>query len=73
MQPVKVSANLVFHNFNELARPYADFSKSMKGKTIKKIPADNAVISPPGEDPLHVVSLSSAILVSYKHGLQSGK
>ena len=44
MQPVKVSANLVFHNFNELACPYADFLKSMKGKTIKKIPADNAVI-----------------------------
>ena len=51
MQPVKVWANLVFHNFNKLARPYADFSKSMKGKTIKKIPADNAVIPLPGEDP----------------------
>eukprot|EP00957_Ditylum_brightwellii_P188327 14337734-Ditylum_brightwellii.AAC.1 len=46
MQPVKVSANLVFHNFNELARLYADFPKGMKGKTIKKIPADNAVIPP---------------------------
>eukprot|EP00957_Ditylum_brightwellii_P112555 8580318-Ditylum_brightwellii.AAC.1 len=53
MQPVKVSANLVFHNFNELACLYADFPKSMKGKTIKKIPADNAVIPLPGEDPLH--------------------
>eukprot|EP00957_Ditylum_brightwellii_P074421 5654390-Ditylum_brightwellii.AAC.1 len=45
----------------------------MKGKTIKKIPADNAVIPPPREDPLHVVSLPLTILVSYKHGLQSGK
>eukprot|EP00957_Ditylum_brightwellii_P188823 14373048-Ditylum_brightwellii.AAC.1 len=53
MQPIKVFANLVFHNFNELARPYADFPKSMKGKTIKKIPADNAVIPLPGEDLLH--------------------
>eukprot|EP00957_Ditylum_brightwellii_P119343 9104462-Ditylum_brightwellii.AAC.1 len=45
----------------------------MKGKTIKKIPADNAVILSPGEDLLHVVSLPSAIPVSYKHRLQSGK
>eukprot|EP00957_Ditylum_brightwellii_P168977 12862167-Ditylum_brightwellii.AAC.1 len=73
MQPIKVSANLVFHNFNELAHPYADFPKSMKGETIKKIPADNAVIPPPGEDSLHVVSLPLAIPVLYKHGLQSGK
>eukprot|EP00957_Ditylum_brightwellii_P198844 15156388-Ditylum_brightwellii.AAC.1 len=73
MQWVKVSANLVFHNFNELAHPYADFPKGMKGKTIKKIPADNAVIPPPGDDPLHVVSLPLAILVSYKRALQSGK
>ena len=73
MQPVKVSANLVFHNFNELARPYTDFPETMKGKAIKKIPADNAVIPPPGEDTVHVVSLPLAILVSYKHGLQSGK
>eukprot|EP00957_Ditylum_brightwellii_P060628 4603492-Ditylum_brightwellii.AAC.1 len=73
MQPVKVSANLVFHNFNELACPYTDFPKSMKGKAIKKIPTDNIVIPPPGDDPLHMVSLPMAILVSYKHGLQSGK
>eukprot|EP00957_Ditylum_brightwellii_P135906 10366191-Ditylum_brightwellii.AAC.1 len=73
MQPVKVSANLVFHNFNEMACPYADFPKSMKGKKIKKIPANNAVIPPPGDNLLHVVSLLSAILVSYEHGLQSGK
>eukprot|EP00957_Ditylum_brightwellii_P179739 13692187-Ditylum_brightwellii.AAC.1 len=73
MQPVKGSANLVFHNFKELARPYADFPKAMKGKAIKKIPADNAVIPPPGEDTLHIVSLPLAIPVSYKHGLQSGK
>eukprot|EP00957_Ditylum_brightwellii_P194095 14781410-Ditylum_brightwellii.AAC.1 len=34
--------------------PYADFPKSMKGKIIKKIPADSDVIPLPGEDPLHV-------------------
>eukprot|EP00957_Ditylum_brightwellii_P012370 934343-Ditylum_brightwellii.AAC.1 len=73
MQPVKVSANRVFHNFNELACPYTDFPKSMKGKTIKKIPADNTVIPLPGDDPLHVVSLPLSIPVLYKHGLQSGK
>eukprot|EP00957_Ditylum_brightwellii_P177112 13492278-Ditylum_brightwellii.AAC.1 len=54
MQPVKVSANLIFHNFNKLACLYTDFLKSMKGKTIKKIPTDNAVIPPPRDDPLHV-------------------
>eukprot|EP00957_Ditylum_brightwellii_P060798 4615726-Ditylum_brightwellii.AAC.1 len=47
MQLAKVSANLVFHNFNRLARLYADFPKSMKGKPIKKIPTDNAVIPCP--------------------------
>eukprot|EP00957_Ditylum_brightwellii_P022005 1659913-Ditylum_brightwellii.AAC.1 len=45
----------------------------MKGRKIKKIPTDNAVIPPPGDNPLHVVSLPSAISMSYKHGLQSGK
>eukprot|EP00957_Ditylum_brightwellii_P062872 4769972-Ditylum_brightwellii.AAC.1 len=45
----------------------------MKGKQIKKIPNDNAVIPPPGDDPLHVVSLPLAIPVLYEHGLQSGK
>eukprot|EP00957_Ditylum_brightwellii_P175961 13398324-Ditylum_brightwellii.AAC.1 len=45
----------------------------MKGKTIKKIPADNTVIPLPGEDPLHMVSLPLAIPVSYEHGLQTGK
>eukprot|EP00957_Ditylum_brightwellii_P192929 14689842-Ditylum_brightwellii.AAC.1 len=73
MQPAKVSANLVFHNFNELTCPYTDFPKSTKGKQIKKIPNDNAVIPPPGDNPLHVVSLPLAIPVSYEHGLQSGK
>eukprot|EP00957_Ditylum_brightwellii_P009717 732740-Ditylum_brightwellii.AAC.1 len=67
MQPVKVSTNPVFHNFNEMACPYADLPKSMKGKTIKKIPADNALIPLPGEDPLHVVSLPLAIPVLYEH------
>eukprot|EP00957_Ditylum_brightwellii_P005840 444471-Ditylum_brightwellii.AAC.1 len=57
MQPVKVSANLVFHNFNKLARLYTYFLKSIKGKQIKKILTDNAVIPLPGDNPLHVVSL----------------
>eukprot|EP00957_Ditylum_brightwellii_P096883 7378487-Ditylum_brightwellii.AAC.1 len=73
MQLVKVSSNLVFHNFNELACLYTDFPKSMKGKTIKKIPTDNAVILLPRDDPLHVVSLPLASPVSYEHRLQSGK
>eukprot|EP00957_Ditylum_brightwellii_P182525 13903568-Ditylum_brightwellii.AAC.1 len=73
MQPVKVSANLVFHNFNKLACPYADFPKNMKGKLIKKIPNNDTVIPPPGDNPLHVVSPPLAILVLYEHGLQSGK
>eukprot|EP00957_Ditylum_brightwellii_P066306 5033288-Ditylum_brightwellii.AAC.1 len=73
MQPVKVSANLVFHYFNKLACPYADFPKSMKGKQIKKIPTDNTVIPLPGDDLLHVVSLPLAILVLYEDGLQSDK
>eukprot|EP00957_Ditylum_brightwellii_P008934 676266-Ditylum_brightwellii.AAC.1 len=73
MQLVKVSANLVFHNFNKLACPYADFPKIMKGKQIKKIPTDNTVIPLPGDNPLHVVSLPLAILMSYEHRLQSGK
>eukprot|EP00957_Ditylum_brightwellii_P008543 648001-Ditylum_brightwellii.AAC.1 len=67
MQPDKVSTNLVFHNFNKLACPYTDFLKSMKGKQIKKIPTDNAVIPLPGDNLLHVVSLPLAILVSYEH------
>eukprot|EP00957_Ditylum_brightwellii_P135282 10315347-Ditylum_brightwellii.AAC.1 len=73
MHPVKVSTNLVFHNFNKLACPYADFPRNMKGKLIKMIPSNDAVIPLPGDDPLHMVSLPSAILVSYKHKLQSGK
>eukprot|EP00957_Ditylum_brightwellii_P134310 10239730-Ditylum_brightwellii.AAC.1 len=62
MQLVKVSANLVFHNFNKLAQLYADFPKSMKGKQTKKILNDNAVIPLTRDNPLHV-----------EHGLQSGK
>eukprot|EP00957_Ditylum_brightwellii_P035690 2706370-Ditylum_brightwellii.AAC.1 len=73
MQPVKVSANLVFDNFNKLAHPYTDFPKSMKGKLIKKIPSNDAVISLHGDDSLHMVSLPLAIPVLYKYGLQSGK
>eukprot|EP00957_Ditylum_brightwellii_P050399 3821922-Ditylum_brightwellii.AAC.2 len=51
IQPVKVFANLVFHNFNKLACPYAEFPKSMKGETIMKIPTDNAVIPPTRRQP----------------------
>eukprot|EP00957_Ditylum_brightwellii_P012020 907048-Ditylum_brightwellii.AAC.1 len=36
MQPVKVSANQIFHNFNKLAYLYSGLSKNMKGKQIKK-------------------------------------
>eukprot|EP00957_Ditylum_brightwellii_P088753 6758949-Ditylum_brightwellii.AAC.1 len=45
----------------------------MKGKQIKKIPSNGAVIPLHGDSPLHMVSLSLAILVLYTHGLQSGK
>eukprot|EP00957_Ditylum_brightwellii_P028726 2169741-Ditylum_brightwellii.AAC.1 len=45
----------------------------MKGKLIKKIPNNDAVIPLPGDDPLHVVSLPLAIPVLYEHRLQSGK
>eukprot|EP00957_Ditylum_brightwellii_P132686 10117668-Ditylum_brightwellii.AAC.1 len=48
MQLVKVSANLVFHNFNKLAHPYTDFPRSMKGEQIKKIPSNDTVIPPHG-------------------------
>eukprot|EP00957_Ditylum_brightwellii_P075773 5758729-Ditylum_brightwellii.AAC.1 len=67
MQLVKVSANLVFHNFNRLAWPYTDFPKSMKGKLIKKIPSNDAVIPLHGDGPLHMVALPLAIPVSYAH------
>eukprot|EP00957_Ditylum_brightwellii_P033744 2557178-Ditylum_brightwellii.AAC.1 len=73
MQPVKVSANLVFHNFNKLACLHTEFLKSMKGKLIKKIPSDDTVIPLHRDGPLHTVSLPLAIPVSYEHGLQSGK
>eukprot|EP00957_Ditylum_brightwellii_P030238 2289322-Ditylum_brightwellii.AAC.1 len=55
MQPIKVSANLVFHNFNKLDCLYADFPKSMKGKLIKKIPNNGAVIPLPRDNLLHVL------------------
>eukprot|EP00957_Ditylum_brightwellii_P140323 10691597-Ditylum_brightwellii.AAC.1 len=45
----------------------------MKGKLIKKIPSNDAVIPLHGDGLLHVVSLPSTIPVSYEHGLQSGK
>eukprot|EP00957_Ditylum_brightwellii_P172517 13134270-Ditylum_brightwellii.AAC.1 len=73
LQLVKGSANLVFHTLNKLACPYADFPKSMEGRQIKKIPTENAVIPLPRDNLLHMVSLPSAILVPYKHKLQSGK
>eukprot|EP00957_Ditylum_brightwellii_P164306 12508678-Ditylum_brightwellii.AAC.1 len=36
IQLMKVSANQIFHNFNELAHPYSDLPKNIKGKQIKK-------------------------------------
>eukprot|EP00957_Ditylum_brightwellii_P169191 12878287-Ditylum_brightwellii.AAC.1 len=73
MQPVKVSANLVFRNFNKLAQLYTNFPKSMKGELIKKIPSNDAAIPLYRDAPLHMVSLPLEIPVSYEHGLQSGK
>eukprot|EP00957_Ditylum_brightwellii_P055116 4177566-Ditylum_brightwellii.AAC.1 len=54
MQPVKVSATQIFHTFNELACLHSDLPKNMKGKQIKKIPNDDAVIPLPGNNLLHV-------------------
>eukprot|EP00957_Ditylum_brightwellii_P101397 7727297-Ditylum_brightwellii.AAC.1 len=73
MQPVNVSANQIFHNFNKMACPYSALPKNIKGKQIKKIPNNDAIILPHGDSPLHVVHLPSAIPVSYAHRLQSGK
>eukprot|EP00957_Ditylum_brightwellii_P157179 11962683-Ditylum_brightwellii.AAC.1 len=73
MQPVKVSATQIFHNFVELAHPYINLPKSMKGSEIKKIPSADSVLPPPGDDSVHLVSLPLAIPVLYAHGLQLGK
>eukprot|EP00957_Ditylum_brightwellii_P113202 8632718-Ditylum_brightwellii.AAC.1 len=73
MQPVKVSATQIFYNFDDLACPYSNFSKRMKGVEVKKISIANTVLPPDGNDLLHVVSLSSTIPVSYLHRLQLGK
>eukprot|EP00957_Ditylum_brightwellii_P056040 4247113-Ditylum_brightwellii.AAC.1 len=54
MQPVKASANLVFHNFTKLAHLYTDFPRSMKGKQIKKIPSNDVVIPLHRDGLLHV-------------------
>eukprot|EP00957_Ditylum_brightwellii_P108536 8278330-Ditylum_brightwellii.AAC.1 len=64
MQPVKVSANQISHNFDKL---------EYEGKQVKKILSNDTAIPLHGDDPLHVISLPSAILVSYAHGMQSGK
>eukprot|EP00957_Ditylum_brightwellii_P052790 4002508-Ditylum_brightwellii.AAC.1 len=45
----------------------------MKGVGIKKIQSADTVLPPNDNGSLHVVSLPSAILVSYSHGLQLGK
>eukprot|EP00957_Ditylum_brightwellii_P126518 9643158-Ditylum_brightwellii.AAC.1 len=73
MQPVKLSATQIFHNFDKIVFPYSDFPKSIKGAEIKKIPSADTVLPPNGNGWLHVVSLPSAIPVSYLHGLQLGK
>eukprot|EP00957_Ditylum_brightwellii_P168192 12804050-Ditylum_brightwellii.AAC.1 len=57
MQPVKVSVNLVFHDFNKLAQLYTDFPNNMKRKLIKKIPSNGTVIPLYRDSPLHMVSL----------------
>eukprot|EP00957_Ditylum_brightwellii_P116616 8895580-Ditylum_brightwellii.AAC.1 len=51
MQPVKVSAIQIFHNFDELACPYSNLPKGMKGAKIKKIPSADNVL-PPNDDGL---------------------
>eukprot|EP00957_Ditylum_brightwellii_P140830 10727746-Ditylum_brightwellii.AAC.2 len=45
----------------------------MKGAEIKKIPNADSVLSLSGDDPMHMVSLSSAIPITYAHRLQLGK
>eukprot|EP00957_Ditylum_brightwellii_P158493 12064405-Ditylum_brightwellii.AAC.1 len=60
----------IFHNFDKLACSYSDFPKGMKWVEIKKIPSADTALPPNGNDPLRVVSLPSAVLVSYSHGLQ---
>eukprot|EP00957_Ditylum_brightwellii_P051389 3897050-Ditylum_brightwellii.AAC.1 len=45
----------------------------MKGKQIKKIPSNDAVIPLHRDSLLHVVSLPSAMSVLHTHRLQSGK
>eukprot|EP00957_Ditylum_brightwellii_P037826 2861047-Ditylum_brightwellii.AAC.2 len=37
IQPVKVFASQIFHNFNKLTCPYSNLPKNMKGKQIKKL------------------------------------
>eukprot|EP00957_Ditylum_brightwellii_P015694 1183504-Ditylum_brightwellii.AAC.3 len=69
MQLMKVSATHIFHDFNKLAHPYINLLKAMKGLEIKKIQSADSALVPPGDDPMHIVSLLLAILVSYAHGL----
>eukprot|EP00957_Ditylum_brightwellii_P063954 4851755-Ditylum_brightwellii.AAC.2 len=45
----------------------------MEGSEIKKISRADSVFPLPRDDPMHVVSLPSTILVPYAHGLQLGK
>eukprot|EP00957_Ditylum_brightwellii_P206929 15350632-Ditylum_brightwellii.AAC.1 len=67
MQPVKVSATQIFHNFNEMTCPYSDLLKAMKGSEIKKIPSADSVLPLPGDDMIHMVSCPLAIPVPYAH------
>eukprot|EP00957_Ditylum_brightwellii_P157045 11952170-Ditylum_brightwellii.AAC.1 len=66
MQPMKVSAMQIFHNFDELAQPYSNLPKCMKGAEIKTIPSADTILPPNGHEPLHMVSLPLAISVSHK-------
>eukprot|EP00957_Ditylum_brightwellii_P166538 12677067-Ditylum_brightwellii.AAC.1 len=54
MQPVKVSAMQIFHNFDKLAHLYINFPKEMKGAEIKKIPSANIVLPPNVNGPMHM-------------------
>eukprot|EP00957_Ditylum_brightwellii_P066399 5040968-Ditylum_brightwellii.AAC.1 len=74
MQPVKVSVNLVFHNFNELTCPYAESPKSMKGKLIKKCschpPAWRRLVAR-GQSPLGNLSALRA-RIAVRQSIQQG-
>eukprot|EP00957_Ditylum_brightwellii_P002628 202170-Ditylum_brightwellii.AAC.1 len=59
-------------NMQLLACPYRNLPKA-KGSEIKKIPITDSVLTLPGDDLMHVVSLPLSIPVPYAHRLQLGK